>query len=224
MNNGLLIIMKGEDKMKKTTIICLAAAIIAGVAGDQSLFAESKAAAALSPAKIGLVSVRTVFQNCKKNKDYTDKMNAEKDRVIAELDKLNKEIDAIQADLKTRKPGSDEYLKLLKDMSDKKASLESQKQYFQDQFRVKDQMWTEKMYLEVIGAVNKIAKQKGYDLVLERDEIELPAASATELMLMIRTHKVLYYKEDLDITNEVLAAVDAQQTGTSDDNAAKTAK
>ena len=61
-------------------------------------------------------------------------------------------------------------------------------------------------------------KQKGYDLVLEKDEIELPAASATELMLIIRTHKVLYYNEDLDITSEVLAAVDAQQAGTVHEN------
>ena len=64
-------------------------------------------------------------------------------------------------------------------------------------------MWTEKMYLEVLNAVGKIAKQKGYDLVLEKDEIELPAASATELMLIIRTHKVLYNNDDMDITSEV---------------------
>jgi Skp family chaperone for outer membrane proteins len=205
---------KVKTKMRNTVIISLAVAIIAGVMGYESLFAESKAAAP-GPTKIALVSVRTIFQNCKKNAEYKTKMTAEQDKVIAELDKLNKEIDAVQADLKTRKTGSEEYLKLVKDISDKKAYLEGQKQYNQEYFKVKDQMWTEKMYLEILDTVGRIAKQKGYDLVLEKDEIELPAASATELMLIIRTHKVLYCNEDLDITNEVLTAVDAQQAGTS---------
>lgn len=200
-------------KTQKAIIIGLIAAIVLGVMGYESLFAEAKTAAP-SATKIALVSVRTVFQNCKKNKEYKDKTTAEQDKVIAELEKLNKEIDAIQADLKTRKVGSDEYLKLMKEISDKKASLEGQKQYYQEQFKVKDQTWTEKMYLEILDVVGRIAKQKGYDLVLEKDDIELPAASATELMLTIRTHKVLYANEDMDLTNEVLAAVDAQQAGT----------
>jgi Skp family chaperone for outer membrane proteins len=199
--------------MKNTIVVSLAAIMIIGLLGNEKLFAESKAAN--GSGKIALVSVRAVFQNCKKNADYKTKMTAEQDKVIAELEKVNKEIDALQADLKTRKVGSDEYLKLMKDISEKKAYLDGQKQYYQEQFKVKDQMWTEKMYLEILDVVGRIAKQKGYALVLERDEIELPAASATELMLMIRTHKVLYYNEDLDITNEVLAAVDAQQAGTS---------
>jgi Skp family chaperone for outer membrane proteins len=209
--------------MKNTAIVCLVAAIIVGAIGYESLFAEAKATTGAT--KIGLVSVRSVFQNCKKNSDWKTKMTAEQDKVIAELDKLNKEVDALQADLKTRKTGSDDALKLMKDITEKKASLEGQKQYYQEQFKVKDQMWTEKMYVEVLDAVGKIAKQKGYDLVLEKDDVDLPAASATELMLIIRTHKVLYHNEDMDITSEVLAAVDAQQAGTTGNSVApKTTK
>lgn len=205
--------------MKKSVIFVLIAVMTVGLFGYQNLFAETKAPA--GPTKIALVSVRAVFQNCKRNADYKSKMNAEQDKVIAELEKVNKEIDALQADLKTRKTGSDEYLKLVKDISEKKAYLEGQNTYFQEQFKVRDQQWTEKMYLEILDVVGRIAKQKGYDLILEKDEVELPAASATELMLIIRTHKVLYYNENLDITNEVLAAVDAQQAGTSTKPSAK---
>lgn len=200
-------------KTQKAIVIGLIAAIIVGAIGYENLFAEAKPAA--GPAKIALVSVRSVFQNCKKNADYKTKMNAEQDKIIAELEKVNKEIDALQADLKTRKSGSDEHLKLIKDISEKKAYLEGQKNFYQEQFKVKDQQWTEKMYLEILDVVGRIAKDKKVDLVLEKDEVELPAASATELMLIIRTHKVLYFNEDLDMTNEVLAAVDAQQAGTS---------
>jgi outer membrane protein len=209
--------------MKKSVIISLVAAIIVGAIGYESLFAETKPASGAT--KIGIVSVRSVFQNCKKNADWKAKMTAEQDKIIAELDKLNKEVDALQADLKTRKAGSDDALKLMKDITEKRASLEGQKQYYQEQFKVKDQMWTEKMYVEILDTVGKIAKQKGYDLVLEKDDVELPAASATELMLIIRTHKVLYYNDDMDFTGEVLAAIDAQQAGTTgNSNAPKATK
>jgi outer membrane protein len=209
--------------MKKSVIMVMAAAIVIGAIGYESLFAESKAASGST--KIGLVSVRSVFQNCKKNNDYKAKMTAEQDKIIAELEKLNKEIDALQADLKTRKAGSEDAMKLMKTITEKRASLEGQKQYYQEQFKVKDQMWTEKMYVEILDTVGKIAKQKGYDLVLEKDDVELPAASATELMLIIRTHKVLYYNDDMDFTSEVLAAVDTPQAGTNGDNGApKTSK
>lgn len=209
--------------MKNTVIMCLVAAIVVGAVGYERLFAKPNEAT--GPMKIGLVSVRSIFQNCKKNADYKTKMASEQDTIIAELEKLNKEIDAIQADLKTRKSGSEDYLKLMKTITEKKASLEGQKQYYQEQFKVKDQMWTEKMYLEILDTVGKIAKQKGYDLILEKDDIELPAASATELMLMIRTHKVLYYNEGMDITSEVLAVVDAAQAGTNiDSNTPKVTK
>ena len=209
--------------MKNTVVIGLAAMMVVGLLGYDKLFADSKATN--GPTKIGLVSVRSIFQNCKKNTDYKAKMMAEQDKIIAELEKLNKEIDALQADLKTRKAGSEDALKLMKTITEKKASLEGQKQYYQEQFKVKDQMWTEKIYVEILDMVGKIAKQKGYDLVLEKDEIELPAASATELMLVIRTHKVLYYNADMDFTGDVLAAMDAPQAGTNgDSNVPKTTK
>ena len=86
-------------KTQRAIVIGLVAAIIIGVTGYERLFAESKAATP-GPTKIAVASVRTVFQNCKKNADYKTKMTAEQDKVIAELEKINKEIDALQADLK----------------------------------------------------------------------------------------------------------------------------
>jgi Skp family chaperone for outer membrane proteins len=198
--------------MKTRNIIfaALVAAVVIAMTGYTKLFAESKSAMAInSGPKIAVVSVRGVFQNSKKNSEYKAKMTAEQDGIISQLEKLSKEIDAIQADLKTRKVGTDEYLKLAKEIAEKEASLDGQKKYYQQQFQVKDQVWTEKLYVQVLAKVALIAKQKGFDLVLEKDDIELPAQTATELMLIIRTHKVLFYDEKMDITSDVLAAIDA---------------
>jgi Skp family chaperone for outer membrane proteins len=194
-------------KTRNLLLVLIAAFVLAIAANYQSLYAEAKAA--LSPAKVAVVSVREIFTNSKRNSEYKAKMTAEQDQVIAQLEKLSKEVEALNADLKTRKTGTEDYLKLMKEISDKKASLDSQKEYYQQQFQVRDQAWTEKLYVQVLAKVAQVARQKGIDVVLEKDDIELPATTATELMLIIRTHKVLYFRENMDITSEVLAAVDA---------------
>jgi len=58
---------------------------------------------------------------------------------------------------------------------------------------------------------NELAKQKGLDLVFESDEPEFPASSRDELMLTISTHKLLYSGGCLDITDDVVAQLDAQE-------------
>ena len=205
-------------KARNLLALIVAAAVLGMVASYQHVMAAGAGVSAGSQ-KIAVVSVKEIFQKSKKNDDYKNKMTAEQDQIIAQLEKLAKEVEALEADLKTRKKGTDEYLKLMKDISEKKSSLESQKDYYQEQFKMKDQAWTEKLYLEVLAKVATVAKEKGFDLVLEKDDIELPAQSATELMLIIRTHKVLFFNENLDITNAVLAAMDTEvgaSTGTSD--------
>jgi Skp family chaperone for outer membrane proteins len=196
-------------KISKTVLLTVTALFIIGALSYDRLFAEQKSGFNAGGPKIAVVSVRTVFQKSAKNKDYKDKMQADQDQIIGQLEKLSKEIDALQADLKTRKQNSEDYLKLMKEISEKKATLDSQKEYYQQQFQIKDQSWTEKLYLQVLAKVALTARAKGFDLVLEKDDIELPATTATELMLIIRTHKVLYYNDNMDITSDVLAAVDA---------------
>ena len=196
-------------KMQKMVVAWMLAAMVLAGVGYQYVNAAAPAGAGVSAPKVAVVSIKSVFQNSKKNVEYKNKMTEEQDQIIAQLEKLSKEIDALEADLKTRKRGTDEYLKLMKDINEKKSSLEGQKSYYQEQFKMKDQDWTEKLYTQVLAKTAIVAKAKGFDLVLEKDEIELPAQSATELMLIIRTHKVLYYNENLDITSDVLAALDS---------------
>ena len=54
----------------------------------------------------------------------------------------------------------------------------------------------------------EVAKKKKLDLVLEKNELEFPSANASELMMEIRTHKVLYSSGCVDLTDEVIATLD----------------
>jgi Skp family chaperone for outer membrane proteins len=159
--------------------------------------------------KIGVVSVRKIFQDCKRNTKYRQEMTAERDKLEAELDSLSKDIDASKSKLKMLKQGSADYLSGMKDVLDKQASLQAKQEYFKRQMDLREQTVVEQLFKDVIKATGEVAKEKGIDLVLEKSEPDLPAANTNELTLTISTHKVLYSSGCEDITDAVMAKVDA---------------
>ena len=159
---------------------------------------------------IGVVSVRKIFGECKKNARYREEATAEQGKIVAEMEKLSKEIEAGKAGLKTLKAGSSDHLALMKEMFEKQARLEAQREFYKQQMALKDQRWTEELYTNILRETGEVAKQKGLDLVFEKDEIDLSTPNANELMLTIRTHKLLYSGGCLDITDEVMTRVDAE--------------
>jgi len=194
-------------KTKLALLICgICFAAILGIYQMNPAKADTKAQN--NNATIGIVSVRTIFENCKKHAEYREEVSAEQDRIVAELEKLSKQIEADKAGLNTLKPGSAEYLELYKNLLEKQAHLEAKEQYHKKQLSLKDQRWYEELYKDIIKATAETAKDKGLKLVLEKNQPDLPAAGLNELMLTISTHKVLYSEGCLDITKEVMERID----------------
>jgi Skp family chaperone for outer membrane proteins len=195
-------------KIRVMFLSCLIGAVVLFM-GYEYGRAESKADK--SSSKIGVVSVRRIFQDSKKNAKYREEAVVEQNRIVAELAKLKAEVEAEEAGLKTLKIGSSDYLAQMKEVLMKQASLQAREEFYKQEIGLKDQRWTEELYKEILWATSEVAGQKGLDLVLEKSEIELPALSASELMLTIRTHKLLYSGGCLDITDEVTARLDTKK-------------
>ncbi|MHC4571487.1 MAG: OmpH/Skp family outer membrane protein [Planctomycetota bacterium] len=179
------------------------------IMGYEYGWAESKSDKPSS--KIGVVSVRRIFQDSKRNAKYREEAIVNQNRIIAELEKLRAEGEAADAGLKTLKTGSSDYMAQMKEVLTKQANLQAREGFYKQEIALKDQEWTEELYKEILQETDKVAEQKGLDLVLEKSEIELPALNANELMLAIRTHKLLYSAGCLDITDEVIARLDAKE-------------
>ncbi|MHC4913002.1 MAG: OmpH/Skp family outer membrane protein [Planctomycetota bacterium] len=161
--------------------------------------------------KIGVVSIRQIFQDCKRNVKYRQEATVEQEKIVAELEKLTREIEAEEAGLKALKAGSSDHLELMKVILEKRASLQARQEFHKQQLALKDQRWTERLYMDILREAGEVAKQRGLDVVFENDEPELPALSGQELMMAIRTHKVLYSGGCLDITEEVMNRVDEEK-------------
>lgn len=161
--------------------------------------------------KIGVVSIRKIFRDCKRSAKYRQEAIAERQRVDADLAKLNNEIEAQKAGLKTLKIGSESYMAQVKEILEKQAILQAQQEFNKQQRALKEQRTTEDIYRDILRITGEVAKQNGLDLVFEKSEPELPALSPTELELSMGMHKLLYSNGCIDITGEVMARLNAKK-------------
>lgn len=160
--------------------------------------------------KIGIVSVRNVFQNCKKNIAYRTEAIAEQNRIKQELGDLAKEIESEEAALKAFRAGSSDYMEQVKSVLQKRANLEAKQEYLKQQRTIKDKQWSEQFYQEILLITKTLAEQKGLDLVFEKDEPSFPIPPE-EFMLVISTHKLLYSQGCVDLTDEIIAKMDSKE-------------
>lgn len=208
-------------KIKLIVLVCLAVIVAllmsqyswAGLKGSpdakKGLFGSPKSASQ-PVVKVGVVSILKVFRDCKKNEKYRQSAVAEQVKTEAELGKLSKEIEAEETGLKALKAGSDDYLARAKQILMERASLQAQQEFYKQRGMLKEQQWAEEVYKDILKIIAEVAKEKGIDIVLERDEPEFPTSNYTELMTVISTHKVLYSSGCEDISDEVLARLDAE--------------
>ena len=190
---------------KVLTVVLLGSVALAFLSYERGLAAARKE---ITPARIGVVSVNRILTNSKKHAQWQDKMAVEEQTARGEIDKLGKELEAVKADMATRKVGSNDYIKLMRQALNKEAAYEARKQSYDREMSLKVQFWTESLYRDVLAVVSTVAKEKGLDMVVAKEEVEFPSAGIRDLMLLIRTNKVLYHSEHMDITNEVLAVLD----------------
>jgi len=160
--------------------------------------------------KIGVVSIRKIFRDCKRTAQYRQEVTDEFQRTEAEENKLNDEIQAQKAGLRTLKIGSESYMAQVKEILEKQASLQAKQEFNKQQRALKEQRITEKIYGDILRITGEVAKEKGLDLVFEASEPKLPASSPTELELSMGTHKLLYGGGCSDITDEVISRLDSE--------------
>jgi len=188
--------------------VLLGAVLLASVGYERGV-AEGKSQ--IQPAKIAVIAMSTLLEKNKKNTEWQEKASAEAKQINDTLEALSNEIKAIEAAMKTRKPGSSDHTKQKFEFMQKRAEIEAKDRFYQEDFQQKQKDWAEAMFQEVVSVIAKVAKEKGLDMVVAKEEYMFPSASANELILTIKTSKILYHAEHMDITADVLAALDGSK-------------
>jgi Skp family chaperone for outer membrane proteins len=161
--------------------------------------------------KVGVVSMREVFKASSKHKQYSAGAMARQSYARTQLDGLRKDVEGEEAELKALKQGTPDYTQQLQVVLEKRAKTQSQQEFLKQQSMLEDKKWLEDLYQAFAKATKNLAQEKGLDMVLERTEPEFPVPS-DELMTTLYMHKVLYAGGCIDLTVEVTARLDADET------------
>ena len=194
-------------KVKTMVLSCLTGVVILAMGYEYS---QAQPKADTSSSKIGTVSILKVFRDSKRSDAHRTEFNAEQSKIIAALKILSKEIEAQEAGLRALKPESSDYLAQRKELIDKQARLEAEQKFNKEQAILKEYRWSKELYNDILQITSELAEQKGLDLVLEKDEIDVLALSLNQISDTIRTHKVLYSGGCVDISDEVVARLDKE--------------
>ncbi len=179
-------------------------AMTAFFARDVFSGAESKPQAPGTQSKIGVVGILQILQEHARGDKQLAEIMAQRNKGLTELAELSKEIEVNEADLKRLRPDSSDYIKELEQVVEKKTRLQSRKEFLDRQAMLRQQLWTQQLYVQVVQASRQVAGEKGLDLVLTRDEPENLSVSEG-FSTAIATQKVIYSGGCVDITEDVRA-------------------
>ncbi len=196
-------------KIKTTILGCLIGVVVLLFAHEYSM-AQVKINDPVLP--IGLVDVRRALRDCKATAKYRERTNAENSKMDAEEEQTTREIQALAAGLRALKPGSSDHLTQYKEYLQKQSDLKVLQEFNPQQKALKHQQWTQELYKEILRITKVLAAEKGLPLVLGSDEPEFPIQRYEELAMTLSTHKVLYSGGCSDLTNEVIAELDKEES------------
>lgn len=186
--------------------------VIAGActAATSYLFGAAKAAPEAGPGtKVAVIDLVKVFNEFEQTKVVNQKMAEHRSKLGAEDDRRSQEINAKKTALDGFTPDTADWHKRNKELQDLRFSYRVWQLTEQDGLAERHLTWVKRTYKMVTDEVAKIAQAHGVQLVVTREELDMPTNTDTKTMLeamfrQILSRKVVYSDPAIDLSNEVL--------------------
>ena len=165
------------------------------------------AAAARCP--VAVCNVVQILNNCRKAQDLKAKLNDQLKEIEAESEKRSQAIEEIRKELRGLKVGSKEYedrFREIQRLTINRAAWLEYKNSATERYYCR---LTKEMYTEVRKTIAAVAKRRGFSVVLYIQRDPLAANKMRELWGEISRRKILHSGPSVDITDEVLSALNA---------------
>jgi Skp family chaperone for outer membrane proteins len=153
---------------------------------------------------VGVVRVVDLLLKLSEAGSLASGVRAEQAKAQTELAALAKEIETEERELTTLKPTSEDYLKQSETLAEKKAHLTAHRDYLDRQIRLRQELWTQRAYGQILRATREVAAERGLSLVLAKDDPN-SVPESQGIRSVIATQKVLYCGGCPDITPDVQA-------------------
>ena len=193
--------------MRRSGIFLLAAASVTCVAVFLTVVSAQAPAVAGPRGTVAVCDVVTVFNNYQQAKDLSAEFQERAKKLAAQDQQKLQAIQEVEKVLNALKPGSKSYEEQLQKWE--KLSVErTMWRGVRDQVNLREhRRLTEEMYTEILAMIETVAKERRFDLVIHRENVELASQTTTELLNKIAQRKCLYAAKSIDITDVVLKRV-----------------
>ena len=184
-------------------------AVVVWAASTQLDHAQPAAAPA-GGTKVAVVDLVRVFNDFEQTKVLGLKMQEDTARVQDELHKKSDEIKAEQATLQRFAPDSADWYTRSKKLRQMQMEAEVYKALEGERIQADFLRWTKRTYKMATDETASVAKRKGFDLVITREELDMSVMDPeklNQLKAQILNRKVVYHDPSVDLTEEVLASL-----------------
>jgi Skp family chaperone for outer membrane proteins len=185
-----------------------------------ALLLPARFAAAQDGPRIATVNPAKVFNDMQETKDLKQKMESDRQAIQNEAKRRADDLEEAKKKLTIFNEGSEEYNKASKDAIEKAVGLQTWQELIKADLARQQKVQMKNLFEKIEQATKEVAETKKLDLVLVEQKIDLPTdpnimgqINVDQLRQLINQRSVMYSNGKFDITNDVLARVDAKYKG-----------
>jgi Skp family chaperone for outer membrane proteins len=164
--------------------------------------------------RIAVANTARIFSEMQELKDLRAKLQSEQKLLAGASAEKQDKLKAMQAARDTLKTDSPQYQEKNAEWLKAAIEYEAWGKINEADMQRNQKLQMRRLFEKIAQAVAEVAKQKGYDLVLTDQHPDLPdeldRISLDQLRNLINSRNVLYAGEKVDISDDVLAFLDAR--------------
>ena len=162
---------------------------------------------------IGIVNPAKVFNEMQETKDLKQKMEADRKTITDEGQRKGAEVEDAKKRRALFNEGTDDFNKANKEYLEKVIAAQAWQELIKQDLQRQQKSQMKTLFEKIEAATKEVATAKKIDLVFVDQKTEFPdldSINVDQLRGIINQRTVLFNNGRFDITNDVLAAVDAK--------------
>jgi Skp family chaperone for outer membrane proteins len=182
-----------------------------------ALVLPARVASAQEGPRIGIVNPAKIFNEMQETKDLKQKMENDRQSIQAEAKRRADDLEEAKKARALFTEGTEDFNKKNQEMIRKAVELQVWQEMIKADLARQQKTQMKNLFEKIEAATKEVAESKKLDLVLVEQKIDLPSDPTTmeqinvdQLRNLINQRSVMYSNGKFDITNDVLANVDAK--------------
>lgn len=171
-------------------------------------------AMAMAQNRVGVANAARIFNEMQETRDLQQQLEQERKKMEETIRQKRGQLQALREARDQLKPDSPQYQERNRELLNATVEFETWGRLMQAEIQRTQKQRMVNLFEKIEAAVEAVAKQHGLELVLAQHATELPAdldeISIDQVRAIINQRNVLYASEAVDLTEEVLAHLDAQ--------------